>query len=63
MTKSWTKKHWFLLTIGVCLLILIFWPGSGAADAVRIIWHQILHLLSTIVVQLLGLINQLIDKV
>jgi hypothetical protein len=63
MTKSWQKRHWFFLILGVCLIILIFWPGSAVADAIRVIIHAILSLFGQIVQELVILLNQLINKI
>jgi hypothetical protein len=63
MTKSWQKRHWFFLILGVCLLILVLWPGSGVSDAIRVIAHGLLNLLGQIFQELVRLIGQLIDKV
>lgn len=63
MTKSWQKRHWFLLIVGVCLLILVLWPGSGVADAIRVIAHGLLDLIAKIVQELIVLIGQLINKI
>ncbi len=63
MTKSWQKRHWFLVIVGICLLILILWPSSGAADGIRTIGHSILALLGQIFQEVIMLLNQLLNKV
>jgi hypothetical protein len=63
MTKSWQKRHWFLVIVGICLLILILWPSSGVADGIRVIAHGLLDLILKVGQEIIVLIGQLINKI
>lgn len=63
MTKNWRARHWLVAIVLICLLILVLAGSTGAADGVRIVFSGILHLLSTIITQLLNLISQLVNKI
>jgi hypothetical protein len=63
MTKSWKMRHWLIAIVIICLVILLFAGGTGAAEGIRITLTGILHLLGQIIQQLLGLLGQLINKI
>ncbi len=63
MTKSWQKRHWALLILVLCVLILVLWPSSGVSEAIRVIGHGLLDLLGRITQEIIILTSKVIDKI